>query len=119
MDLPRPRIERCFFDRCFEPPLPAMELDWAPHAAEHDWRLPAGITLSGPAPRRFGVNIHRHGSDAYQVRILWNQVFLVWEDLARSHILASSLSIILNSLGTDVWYLLNQEIEADPVVQAA
>ncbi len=122
MDLPKPHIERCMFERCFEPPLPVMDLCWDEDAfgvAEHDWHFPDGILLQGPAPRRFGITIHRHGNDAYLVRVAWNRVCLSWESLTRVEIMTGSLALILNSLGTDVWHLLNQSIETDDVAQAA
>jgi hypothetical protein len=45
------------------------------------------------------------------VRVLWNHLCLMWDDLSRVQIMSSSIAIILSSLGTDLWYLLNQPIE--------
>ena len=122
MDLPRPEIERCFFERGFEPPLPAMDLCWdadAPGVAERVWYMPDAVLLKGPAPHRFGITIHRQGKDSYRVRVLWNRLSLCWDDLTRAQIMASSLALILNALGTDLWYLLNQGIESERLLQAA
>ena len=122
MELPRPEIERCFFERGFEPPLPAMDLCWdadAPGVAERVWHMPDGVLLKGPAPHRFGITIHRQGKDSYRVRVLWNHLSLCWDDLTRAQIMASSLALVLNALGTDLWYLLNQGIENEHRLQAA
>ena len=111
MELPKPETVRCFFDRSFEPPLSAMELRWdadAPGVAERTWHLPDGVVLKGPAPRRFGVTIHRLSKNSYQVRVLWNRLCLSWDDLTRLQIMTSSLAIVLSALGTDLWYLLEQ-----------
>jgi len=120
MDLPKPSVVRCFFEHSFEPPLAAMELRWDPNApgvGDHAWHLPDGVVLKGPAPERFGVTIRRYGKDAYQVRMLWNGLSMSWAKLSRVQIMTSALAVILDSLGTDLWYLLNQPIEVD--IQAA
>ncbi|MBI2803640.1 MAG: hypothetical protein HYX68_01485 [Planctomycetes bacterium] len=120
MDLSRPEVVRCFFDRTFDPPLPAMELDWDAHAAgaaEGVWHLPENVSLNGPAPVRFGITIHRLGSDRYQVRVLWNHLCLSWDGLTRRQIMTTSLAHVLKALGTDLWYLLNQPEES--LLQAA
>jgi hypothetical protein len=122
VNLPKPEITCCFFERAFEPPLAAMVLDWDADSfgvGEHVWRLPERVLVKGPAPRRFGVAIRRHGKDSYQVRVLWNQLCLKWEGLTRLQIMASSLAIILQALGTDLWYLLNQAEETTDLTQAA
>lgn len=114
MHLPKPTVERCFFENSFEPPLSAMELCWdpdAPGVMESAWHLPDGVVLKGPAPRRFGVTIHRLSNDSYRVRVLWNRLSLSWEGLTRVQIMTSALALVLNALGTDLWYLLNQPVE--------
>lgn len=116
MDLPKPEVVRCFVERSFQPPLPAMELRWDPDAtgvADRAWYLPDNICLKGPAPERFGLTIRRRGDDAYQVRVCWNRLCLSWEGLTRVQIMSSSLAMLLQTLGTDLWYLLNQPIEAE------
>jgi hypothetical protein len=120
MDLPKPNVVRCFFEHTFDPPMSAMELAWdpdAPGVAERVWHLPGGLVLKGPAPDRFGVTIRRHANDAYQVRVLWNGLCLSWAELTRVQIMTSALAIILGTLGTDLWYLLNQPVEVN--IQAA
>ena len=122
MELPKPEVTRCFFEESFDPPLPAMDLGWdpdGPGVAERVWHLPDCVLLKGPAPHRFGITIHRQGRDSYQVRVLWNQLSLRWDDLSRVQIMASSLTNILDALGTDLWYLLNQPIEECNLARAA
>ncbi len=113
MELPKPEVVRCFFEKSFEPRLPAMELCWdpdAPGVAERTWYLPGSVSLKGPAPQRFGITIARYESDAYRVRVLWNRLSLNWDNLTRVQIMSSSIALVLNALGTDLWYLLNQPI---------
>jgi hypothetical protein len=115
-ELPRPEVRRCFFEHLFQPPLPAMELEWDPNApgvADQVWHFPDGLSIRGPAPNRLGVTIYRLGDDAYQVRLLWNGLCLSWEHVNRVSIMASSLTPVLAALGTDLWYILSQPI-ADP-----
>jgi hypothetical protein len=122
MELAKPEVERCFFESSAQPPLPAMDLRWdpdGPGVAERVWHLPDNVLLKCPAPQCFGITIHRHGSNSYQVRVLWNHLSLRWNNLTRVQIMASSLAIILSALGTDLWHLLNQPIEEDRLVQAA
>ena len=118
MKLPKPEVERCFFEHSFDPPLPAMELCWGADHGQFAWHLPEGVMLKGAAPTRFGITIRRCTSEEYQVRVLWNNLCLSWSSLTRTQIMASSLSI-LNALGTDLWYLLNQPITAEALAQAA
>jgi hypothetical protein len=114
MELPKPEVVSCFFEKSFEPHLPAMELCWdpdAPGVAERTWYLPDSVCLKGPAPYRFGITINRYGTDTYRVRVLWNRLCLTWDELNRVQIMTSSLALVLSALGTDLWYLLNQPIE--------
>jgi hypothetical protein len=122
MDLSKPKVERCFFERSFATPVAAMELRWdaeAPGVAERTWYLPESVLVKGPAPRRFGVTIHRCGEDAYQVRVVWDRLCLSWEHLTRAQIMASSLALVLQAIGTDVWYLLSQPVEKASAFRAA
>ncbi len=115
--LPKPEITRCFFDKSFQPALPAMVLRWDPEAPgvmDRVWHLPGSVSFKGPAPERFGITIHRVDDDGYHVRVLWNQLCLSWESITRRQILTSSLALMLESLGTDLWHVLNQPIESDP-----
>jgi hypothetical protein len=114
MNLPKPQILRCFSERTFDPPLPAMELRWhLDHASavERTWHLPDGVVVKGATPSRFGVTIHRDAENSYQVRVLWNRLSLTWQGLTRNQVMASSLAPLLHALGTDLWYLLNQPID--------
>jgi hypothetical protein len=112
-DLISPDVLRCFFEDIPPTPLLAMALHWHdddPANTERTWHLPGGICIRGAAPSRFGVTIHRHDFDAYQVRLLWDGVFLSWPDLTHVQIMASALTPMLALLGTDIWYLLDQPL---------
>jgi hypothetical protein len=122
--LPAPEVVRCYFDDGFDPPLPAMALRWAadaPAAADQVWELPEDVKVAGPAPQRFGVTIQRRGSDTYAVRLLWDHTCLSWRALTRAQLLHSALAPLLEALGTDLWYLLDQPVrdEPDPPAPAA
>jgi hypothetical protein len=122
MDLSKPEVVRCFFEPGTDAPLPAMELCWdseTPGISECTWHLPNSVVLKGPAPERFGIAIHRQGDNAYRVRVLWNEMTFTWDDLTRMQVMTSSLTQILHALGTDLWYLLNQPIEEESLLQVA
>jgi hypothetical protein len=111
--LPRVEILRCFFDESVEPHLSAMLLRWDiefPGLADSVWRLPENVTLEGAPPSRFGITIERQGKNSFRVRVLWNQLSLIWDRLSRNQIINSSLAPILKALGTDLWYLLEQPV---------
>jgi hypothetical protein len=107
--LPVPEVVRCYFDEVLTPRLPAMCLRW-PDSDERVWELPEGVRLVGPAPERFGVSIQRQGEDAYTVRLIWNRTGLTWPCLTRAELLPGDLAILLEAMGTDLWYLLDQPI---------
>jgi hypothetical protein len=112
--LPPPRVVRCFFARQVQPHLPVMELEWDPDSpgiAEETWLFPGRLTIQGPAPRTFGVVIQRHGPDSYSVRLVWNDLGMTWGHLRRVQILTSALAPVLQSLGTDLWTVLEQPID--------
>lgn len=111
--LPKPEVVRCFRDRNLNGNVPAMELRWrdAPGTAERIWHLPHGVTVHSPAPTRFGLTIERLGQDAYKVQLVWNHLTFAWNPLTRVQIMTSSLSLILQALGTDMWHLLHQPFE--------
>jgi hypothetical protein len=111
MNLPKPKIQRCSVDPDANAPIPCMELQWdidAPGVMERAWHLPDGVVLQGPAPKRFGIAIHRLGKDSYRVRVVWNHLSFNWDSLSRVRIMASSLKPLLAALGTDLWQLLEQ-----------
>lgn len=110
--LPVPEVVRCYFDETFEPHLPAMCLRWCGVTTERLWELPEGVTLMGPAPERFGVSIERVGRDAYRVRLLWDNSSFVWQSARRVQLLTSALAPVLRAIGTDLWYLLDQPVNA-------
>ena len=113
MHLSKPEIERCYFDDRFDPAMSVMELCWDPDChpvMERQWCLPDGVILKGPAPDVFGISVYRTGDDAYQMRMLWNRLSLSWDGLSRAEIMATTLPALLQVLGTDVWYLLNQPL---------
>src|SRR5271165_160905 len=103
MDLrTKPEVVRCYFENIDEPHIPAMALRWdpdAPDVGERLWHLPDGVCLKGPAPQHFGVTIHRTGSNAYRVRVVWNQRCLSWNQLTRLQIMTSALAPLLRCLG--------------------
>jgi hypothetical protein len=116
--LPKPKVLRCYFDEAFEPHLPAMALRWdaADVPAERLWELPEGVNLLGSAPQRFGVSIQRRAADCYCVRMLWDRTCFTWHALSRLQLLTSALSPLLGSLGTDLWYLLDQPVQSGTTV---
>jgi hypothetical protein len=121
-DLTSPEVLRCFFVDSPPTPLLAMALHWhdeQPADSERIWHLPGGVCIRGAAPTRFGVTVHRHDVDAYQVRLLWDNVCLSWQHLTRVQIIASALTPILALLGTDLWYLLAQPLPSQETHRAA
>jgi hypothetical protein len=113
--LPKPVILECFEQD--EPPLPlgTLRLQWDPNmlgAEERVWQLPRSITLTGPAPERFGLTVFRDDLDCYSVRLRWNDVSFHWSKLTRVQLLTTSLTPLLRALGQDLWQLLNQPISA-------
>ena len=114
--LPKPEVLRCYFENTIQPHIPAMNLRWdpdAPGVAERTWFLPEGVSIKSHAPDHFGVTIHRRGPNVYGVRVLWNQLSFSWQQLTRVQIMTSALAPLLRSLGTDLWYLLEQPIEQE------
>jgi hypothetical protein len=114
--LPPPEVVRCYFDDGFEPPLPAMALRWDVDAAGDDglWELPEDVTVAGPPPRQFGITVRRRAADTYAVRLLWGRTGFRWQALTRAQLLGSCLRPLLEALGTDLWYLLEQPIGDEP-----
>lgn len=117
--LPAPEVLRCYFDESFEPHLPAMSLRWGLDPGDHVWELPEGVRLFGPPPQRFGVSVQRQAADAYAVRLLWDRTCFHWLALTRDQLLRCALAPLLEALGTDLWYLLDQPLEADAPPRAA
>jgi hypothetical protein len=114
--LTQPEVIRCYFENTVEPHIPAMCLRWDPNTpgvADCTWHLPDGVSVKGPAPEKFGITVRRRGANAYRVRVLWNQLSLDWNQLTRVQIMSSALAPLLRSLGTDLWYLLEQPVEED------
>jgi hypothetical protein len=104
-------VVRCYFDETFDPPLPAMILEWDGGAPERLWELPEGFTFCGPAPRHFGVSIRRLSRDDYAVRLLWDRTSIIWQSLSRVQLLTSALHPLLAALGTELRDLLDQPIQ--------
>jgi hypothetical protein len=120
-----PGIVCCQFDNAFQPHLLAMELDWRDSdwaTTSRTWVLFEGLQFIGPAPRRFGMELLRHGVDAFSLRMLWNNTRLAWPDLKRGQITHTSLGELLAAMGTDLNYLLDQPIipleSARPLLKA-
>jgi hypothetical protein len=98
-----------------------MHLRWdpdAPGVADRTWHFPGGVSIRGAAPEHFGVTFHRRGPNAYEVRVLWNELSLAWMNLSRLQIMTCTLAPLLRSLGTDLWQLLDQPVEQEPVPPA-
>jgi hypothetical protein len=111
--LPEPDIVSCYFDAGFQPHLLAMCLEWKDSAETcrpRRWSLPMGVSITAPAPMRFGIDIQRQDINDYAVRMLWNQTHLGWPSLSRSQLLESSLFHLLAAMGTDLHYLLDQPV---------
>jgi len=110
--LPQPEILDCFFDTSAEPHLLAMHLRWhGSHGQPRQaWQLPHRERVSGDLPRQFGIEVHRHAEDAYDVQLLWDQHRLHWVALSREEILKSDLVNVLAALRTDMQFLLNQPV---------
>ena len=111
--LPKPEVVRCVRDSNLTGVISVMELRWheAPGTVERLWHLPQRVTVHSPAPARFGITIERLAEDAYKVQLVWNRLTLAWNQLTRVQIMTSSLSLILQALGTDMWHLLHQPFE--------
>jgi hypothetical protein len=112
-DLPPPGVTGCCFDEVLLPRVAAMILDWhePPDSKQQRiWYLPAGFIYLGPAPSRFGIQIYREESDAYAVRLVWNDMQFGWKKLSRRQLLESSLGLLLGALGTCLEYLLDQPV---------
>jgi hypothetical protein len=111
-DLPEPEMLGCFFDEGFSPSLPVMRLRWLSTSFRRRriWRLPAGLRITGPAPQRFGITIHRVSTNEYDVCLVWDATRLCLSAVARSSLTASSLPLFLRAMGTDLDYLLDQPV---------
>jgi hypothetical protein len=116
--LPAPEVARCYLDGDFDPPLPALALRWDADAAgeERVWDLPEDVSVLGPPPRRFGITVRRRAADSYDVRLRWDGTAFRWDALTRTQLLTSSLLPLLEALGTDLWYLLDQPLGGSPSV---
>jgi hypothetical protein len=111
--LPAPQVVSCYFDDRVTPHLAAMRLRWPDGPRDHYWVLPTGEELVGPPPERFGVWVRRQASDEYAISLVWDEV--VQESFAgRWRLLNSSLRPVLEALGTNLAYLLDQPIAAEP-----
>ncbi len=107
--LPTPEVVRSYYDEAFHPHQPALCLHWGENGdVESLWVLPEGVSLFGPAPRRFGLSIRRRDAETYQVRLLWDETRFHWPSLSRAQMMACSLPTILEAIGTDPWHLLDQ-----------
>ena len=113
--LQAPEVLRSYLDEEFDPHVPAMRLRWSTAAgdrSERIWELPEGVSIVGPPPERFGFHVERWTDDGYAVRMLWNRTLLSWSSLNRVQLLTSSLAPLLRAIGSDLWQLLGQPIQA-------
>src|SRR5262249_25462372 len=106
----------------FPPGQAAMWLDWSDcfqDLGPDQWYLPGGVLISGAAPSRFGILVHRQASDDYAVRLVWNNTHLAWPSISRQQLLDSCLGLLLAALATDLHNLLDQPVDdSAPVPQA-
>jgi hypothetical protein len=51
--------------------------------------------------------------DGYSVRLLWDRTCLHWPTVTRRELMTSSLAPLLEAMSTDLWYLLDQPIDAE------
>jgi hypothetical protein len=123
--LPSPEIVSCetvslCADDQFLPQMGALHLDWNgwPGARRpHAWRMPLGLTVTGPVPTRFGVRISRIGEDQYTLHLVWDRSGFAWADLTRNELKATSLAELLASIGTSLDSLLGQPVRNDLTVR--
>jgi hypothetical protein len=120
-DLPTPEIVSCetvslCIDNQFLPELGALNLDWNGWQGARQqrvWKMPLGLTLSGPVPTRFGIRLIRVDHDRYTLHLVWNRTGLAWSDLTRYEVTSTSLPDLLDSLGTTLDTLLSQPIQPE------
>jgi hypothetical protein len=113
--LAMPQVTGCYFEQASARGVGVMCLEWngEPRAKQtRTWRMPGSITITGPAPVRFGIQVLRRDVDGYAVRLVWNDAQLAWQGLSRRQLVESSLSGLLTTLGTSLEYLLDQPIES-------
>jgi hypothetical protein len=112
--LQAPDVLECYFDGGFSPHLAAMHLRWPPcEDCARVWKLPRGVILEGLPPARFGLNVERHGADAYAVCLLWGDTAFRWQDLSRAALLGSALVPVLAALGGNLPVMLEQPVVAE------
>ncbi len=75
------------------------------------WRLPSAAFIAGPAPVRFSIQSVRRDTDAYFVRLVWNDMQIAWPNLTRHDIQSSSLGVLLGAMGTSLEGLLDQAVQ--------
>src|SRR5262249_13942479 len=90
-----------------------MALDWKDEYATRKWRLPDGVCLLGPAPRRLGFRIRPKNSETYAIRLLWNETYLTWPGLRREELLDTDFELLFAAVGIDLWYLLDHADSQD------
>lgn len=114
MPSPLPAVEvlRKTIDDTFDPQTPVLMLRWADHGpvAERIWELPGGLTIHGGPPRRFGLSVHRHSADAFEVRLVWDYTQMTWPVASRLELLSCCLLRVLGALGLDLWSMLEQPL---------
>jgi hypothetical protein len=88
-----------------------MTLSWPGDTSsgpDTPWLLPNGLVVVSPPPERFAIDVARVGKDLYAVSLVWNRTCLHWSALTRTALLPTALPLILDALGTDLRYLLEQ-----------
>ena len=113
--MPEPVVEGCDFDNGFAPPLAVMRLQWPSPVVARSWSLPEQVVFRGAPPQRFGLRLQRRDFDSYSLCLLWDGCHVLWPALTRTQLLATDLTPLLAALGTDLAYLLDQEIHVGPL----
>jgi hypothetical protein len=109
--LPRPEIIDRGIDESAGSGLSVLTLHWnqdAPGVAERTWHLPMHVSLKSAAPERFGMTVEPAGKATFRVRVVWNDLHLMWEHLTANQIMTGSLAIVMRALGHDLWQMLGQ-----------
>ncbi len=117
LSLPEPKIVECHIEGLhIHPRVPAMGLTWQGSGFDderRDWSLPTGVTFQGPLPVNFGIYIQRQDEDCYAVHLVWDQMHLSWKALRRWQLVQSCLPALLEAIGTDLRYLLDQPVQLE------
>jgi hypothetical protein len=116
--LPEPDLVSCLVVDEVQPHMLAMRLLWPDDITTQPqiWELPLGLQHFGPAPECFGIVLHRTAFDSYELRLWWDGSYHTWPHLPRRTVEDSCLGRLLASLGSDLSFMLDQPVLADPTL---